>query len=143
MRPTLGRAALSALLLTLLLTGAGCGGGSTATPEAPADTPSSAPSSASGDATSPATGPATGEAADVVRLSIQDYDYVLPRSVPAGARLKVTNEDEAAHTFTIEGGGGGGVPAGASAKFTAPRKPGEYRVVCYFHGEMKGTLVVS
>ncbi len=76
-------------------------------------------------------------------MSIKDYDYELPPSVPAGAKLKVTNEDQAAHTFTIEGGGGGGVPAAASVKFKAPNKPGEYRVVCYFHGEMKGTLVVS
>ena len=77
-------------------------------------------------------------------MSIRDFDYQLPERVPAGASIEVANEDDVVHTFTsAEGGLGGGVPSGKTARFTAPAEPGEYPVTCYFHSEMKATLVVS
>jgi plastocyanin len=65
--------------------------------------------------------------------------------VAPGDTVKVRNEDPDNHTVTsvkpgafdvtITGGGG-------TASFKAPKTPGSYALVCTFHANMRGTLVV-
>lgn len=91
------------------------------------------------------TGSATEEAAEEIVITIVDFAYELPDSVPPGSTITVVNEDSAAHTVTSSPPGAFGVSAtgGQSVTFTAPEEPGEYKIVCLFHGNMTATLVVG
>lgn len=105
------------------------GGGSSAPPAA------SSPASTAGGST-----PST----EVV-ITIQDFVYETPASVKPGAMVTVTNKDRAPHTLTAKGEGGFDVEVagGATAVFQAPDAPGEYGIICSFHPQMSGTLVVK
>jgi len=83
-------------------------------------------------------------AADPV-ITIVDFEYAMPPSVPAGAKVTVTNQDSEAHTVTVQGGGDARVvvQGGETATFTAPAQAGTYPVVCDFHGNMKAELVIT
>ncbi len=111
---------------------AGSGGGSYTTPP-PASSAASAPSA---DASAPA-----GEAT----ITIRDFAYEVPASVKPGTMVTVTNADSAPHTITAkdEGGFDVEVPAGGTVTFQAPAAPGEYGIICTFHPQMSGTLVVK
>ncbi|MDI3196220.1 cupredoxin domain-containing protein [Pseudarthrobacter sp. AL07] len=111
---------------------AGSGGGSYTTPP-PASSAAAAPSA---DASAPA-----GEAT----ITIRDFAYEVPASVKPGAMVTVTNADSAPHTVTAkdEGGFDVEVPAGGTVTFQAPDVPGEYAIICTFHPQMSGTLVVK
>ena len=53
------------------------------------------------------------------------------------------NADAVEHTLSISGAGiDVDLPAGGSASFTAPTKPGSYVLSCGFHPAMHGVLVV-
>lgn len=84
-------------------------------------------------------------AAEELVITIADFVYELPEVVPPGATVTVVNEDTAAHTVTSSPAGAFGVTVqgGESATFTVPEKPGEYRLICLFHGNMADTLVVG
>jgi plastocyanin len=65
--------------------------------------------------------------------------------VRPGARVAVTNTDSDPHTLTAKDKGGFDVevPAGATVTFEVPEEPGEYGIICRFHPQMTGTLVVK
>lgn len=78
-------------------------------------------------------------------ITIRDFKYEVPASVKPGAMVTVTNSDSAPHTLTAkdEGGFDIEVPGGATVIFQAPDSPGEYGIICSFHPQMTGTLVVK
>ncbi|WP_411374986.1 cupredoxin domain-containing protein [Arthrobacter sp. MPF02] len=78
-------------------------------------------------------------------ITIRDFKYEVPDSVKPGAMVTVTNADSAPHTVTAkdEGGFDVEVPGGATVIFQAPDAPGEYGIICTFHPQMNGTLVVK
>jgi plastocyanin len=78
-------------------------------------------------------------------ITIKDFAFTVPASVPAGATVTVMNLDDTKHTVTASGAGGFDVTIDAkgTATFNAPSKAGTYPFVCTFHGNMKGTLVVA
>jgi len=83
--------------------------------------------------------------AEPVLITIKDFKYTMPASVPAGAKVTVKNEDTQNHTVTSSPPGAFGVTATASgtSSFTAPAKPGSYKVICLFHANMMATLAVK
>jgi plastocyanin len=78
-------------------------------------------------------------------IKIENFMFQVPASVPAGAKITVTNDDSVAHTVTASGNGGFNVnvPADGTATFTAPKKPGRYPFFCSIHTNMQATLVVK
>lgn len=78
-------------------------------------------------------------------ITIKDFKYEVPASVKPGAMVTVTNGDSAPHTLTIQDEGGFDieVPGGGTVIFPAPDAPGEYDIICTFHPQMTGTLVVK
>ncbi|WP_458779776.1 cupredoxin domain-containing protein [Arthrobacter sp. D3-16] len=121
---------VAAVVSLVAITGCGAqGGGSSAPPAASSAAPS-------------ADGPA--QAADGV-ITIKDFKYEVPASVNPGSMVTVTNADSAPHTLTVkdEGGFDFEVPGGGTVIFAAPDAPGEYEIICSFHPQMSGTLVVK
>ena len=108
---------------------------------------STAPRSATGIAPSgtAATSPATTSAAARSVITIKDFAYRGPSTVPPGTTVSVHNEDAVAHTVTADHGNAFDVtvPAGGTATFTAPDRPGRYGYHCTFHANMHGTLTVG
>lgn len=102
---------------------------------------SSAPSAASSGAPSVG-GPAQAGAATI---TIKNFKYEVPVSVRPGAIVTVTNADSAPHTLTVkdEGGFDIEVPGGGTVIFPAPDASAEYDIICTFHPQMTGTLVVK
>lgn len=78
-------------------------------------------------------------------ITIKDFAYEVPASVKPGSMVTVTNADSAPHTLTVKDKGGFDVevPGGGTVIFQAPDAPGEYGVICTFHPQMAGTLVVK
>lgn len=103
----------------------------------------SSPPPAAGSSSAPSSN-ASAQAAEAV-ITIRDFAYEVPSSVKPGAMVTVTNADSAPHTLTAKDQGGFDieVPAGATVIFRAPDDPGEYGVICSFHPQMTGTLVVK
>jgi len=98
--------------------------------------PSAPPAPA--DATAPAS-----PAAEAVTITISDFEYDVPESVPAGSEVAVVNQDREAHTLTLADGGPSVVVQGGETEtFTAPAA-GSYGIVCDFHGSMTAELVVA
>lgn len=121
------RAALLLILATIAVAGCVPGGGSSgeATVQAPATTTA---------ATTAAT------------ITVRNFDYGAPVSVPPGAVVTVTNLDSAGHTVTADQGSAFDVEVqggGGTATFTAPSAPGSYPYHCTFHPGMHGTLTVK
>ena len=111
----------------------GCAGQGGEPPAAPAADSSSGPSST-----------ASAQAEGAV-ITIKDFKYDVPESVKPVSMVTVTNADSAPHTLTVKDKGGFDieVPGGATATFRAPDAPGEYGIICSFHPQMTGTLVVK
>ncbi|TLM83380.1 hypothetical protein FDW83_10475 [Pseudarthrobacter sp. NamE2] len=87
---------------------------------------------------------ASAQATEAV-ITIKDFKYEVPASVKPGAMMTVTNADSAPHTVTAkdEGGFDIEVRGGSTVIFQAPDAPGEYGIICSFHPQMTGTLVVK
>jgi plastocyanin len=131
------------LLLAAVLTAAvvglsGCGSsgdssnaGSTPKSSAPTKPASSAGTSA--------------HAAAAAMITIKNFAFQGPSSVKPGAELMVMNSDSETHSVTSDTSGlfDVNVEAGATAKLTAPSKPGSYAYHCKYHSNMHGTLVVK
>lgn len=126
--------AIGAAALLAGLTGCGTQGGQSGSPGTSA---SGAP------AIQESTGAAT-PAADA-RVTITDFTYSVPGTIKPGQTVTVVNEDSAPHTLTAKDKGGFDVEVagGATLTFTAPKEPGEYGIICTFHPQMNGTLVVK
>ncbi|WP_199279205.1 cupredoxin domain-containing protein [Arthrobacter sp. CAN_A2] len=118
-------------------------------PEAtsPAGTASAAAAAPSAEASAGAGMSASADAAPAEEavITIADFEYEMPDSIAPGAEITVINDDDAPHTVTADGGGefNVNVPAGETVTFTAPDKAGEYKVICTFHPEMSGMLVIG
>ena len=151
------RSALGLVLAAALAGLTGCGSGGEPTSEAPpaetsaAETTAAEPEATAGETASgeaseaPASEPAEEAPAEEIVITIRNFEYEMPDSVPAGAEITVINEDTAPHTVTttetedfdaIVGGG-------ETTTFTAPSEPGDYPFICTYHPNMTGTLVVS
>jgi plastocyanin len=101
-------------------------------------------SSAAGSSGGSSSSAAAGSGASTAVITIKDFAFTTPTSVPAGAKITVHNMDSTAHTVTADSGNAfdSQAPSGNSS-FTAPSKPGSYPFHCSIHPEMHGTLVVS
>lgn len=114
--------------IVLLLAGCSSGGGVTNSPPTASKVPSG------------------NSSVTALAITIKDFGFQGPSSVPPGAMVTVTNMDSVAHTVTADDGtsfdvtikGGGG-----TASFTAPAKRGSFAYHCTFHPNMHGTLVVK
>lgn len=130
---------------------AGCGGSDSSGHAAPTDhstmdmstmspspSPSPSPSASAQDS-------GTASSSSKLVVTIKDFAYSGPSSVPAGSKVTVMNEDSVAHTLTADSTGGFDVTIapGKSATFTAPAKAGSYAYHCTYHANMHGTLKVS
>ena len=137
------RVALAATGVLVAALTAGCG---SSDDDATAGTDTSPSSSSGPSSTSPEPSEGSSPApAEEVVITISDFSYEAPDSVPAGATVTVVNEDDVAHTVTASGDGGFdvNVAGGATGTFTAPDEAGDYEFTCTFHGNMTGTLVVA
>lgn len=78
-------------------------------------------------------------------ITIRNFDFGAPMSVPPGTVVSVVNTDSAAHTVTADQGSAFDVDIrpGATATFTAPTAPGTYAYHCTYHPNMHGTLTVK
>lgn len=146
-----------ALVTAALLVGlAGCGSGGEPTSEAPSAETSSAAettpeataedTASAGESSEPASEePAEEAPAEEIVITIRDFEYEMPETVPAGAEITVINEDSAPHTVTTTETEDFDaiVQGGETTTFTAPTEPGEYPFFCTYHPNMTGTLVVS
>ena len=89
--------------------------------------------------------PSTPAAAPAATISISNFTFNTPPTVPAGATIAVKNSDPAEHSVTADSGNAFNVDveAGETATFTAPSQPGTYPYHCSYHPMMHGTLVVK
>ncbi|MGO4186374.1 cupredoxin domain-containing protein [Pseudarthrobacter sp. TAF60_1] len=119
------------LIAALSLGGCAAGGGGSGVTTVPGKAPDTGTASA-------ATAAAT--------ITIQDFKYGAPITVPPGATVTVTNMDAAAHTVTADKGSAFDAKVaghGGTATFTAPSAPGTYPYHCTHHPDMHGTLTVK
>lgn len=147
-RPLLAPVAL--LIATLAVTGCGASnqnrspGSLAGTSQVASQTRpplSTAPTSAASPqrSTSPSVRPA---AAPEFLIHIHNFAYLPARPVVlAGQRIRVINDDTAAHTWSAAPGSGwtytsGNLEKGQQATFTGFTKPGTYKFLCYYHAEM-------
>ena len=123
----------------------GCGASTTTTGAGASNTTASSPSMPSPSTPSAAAPSASASMAEPVLITIKGFKYTIPASVPAGAKVTVKNADAQNHTVTSEPRGAFdvNVPASGTASFTAPPKPGSYKVICIFHANMMATLLVK
>ena len=118
----------------------GCGSGGGGSGSSPATTSSAAASSIAAPST---TGGTAGTSATVITIS--NFAYQGPDSVPPGSTVRVRNEDSQAHTLSSDQAGlfDVVVPGGGNVVFTAPTTAGSYPYHCTYHSNMHGTLVVK
>ena len=80
----------------------------------------------------------------VPTIIIESYSYTVPRHLPAGSTVKVSNKDSVTHTVTADDRSFSVHVKGKHFKFfTAPSQPGQYSFFCTIHVGMKGVLVVK
>ncbi len=87
----------------------------------------------------------SGKSEDETSLAITDFRFQPnPLVVPVGARVKVTNNDDAAHTATAEDKSfdTGNLAAGAEKEITLAN-PGEISYICSIHNYMRGVIRVG
>ena len=143
-KPRLSSIAAAGLIVGLTgcgtsATTAGAGASSMSNTSSPSPTTSAM-------STSPGAAPSeNASAAEPVLVTIKDFKYTIPSSVAPGSKVTVKNEDAQNHTVTSapHGAFDVNVPAGGTATFTAPTKPGSYKFICTFHADMLGALVVK
>lgn len=138
------RSAVALIGAIALLTACGGGDGDESSSTASA-TSSGTPTSQSASPSESESPSASESAADKVVITISDFAYSVPDSVPAGAEISVTNNDDVGHTVTADSGDAFDetVAPGATVTFTAPDKAGKYAFHCTPHPNMTSTLVVE
>ncbi len=89
--------------------------------------------------------PTPPDGAAEITITISDFSYDVPDSIPAGATVTVVNTDGVPHTVTSspQGDFDVNVAGGTTGTFTAPDEAGEYAIICIFHSNMSGTLVIA
>jgi plastocyanin len=120
----------------LLAVTAACGGGSSASP-------------ATGPQTQATTGSATqtavaGHSDHAAEIDQQDLTFTPARvSIKVGQAVLIKNSESAIHTANINGKNiTGNMKRGDSTAWTA-KAPGEYKVSCDYHPQMRATIAVS
>ncbi|MEE8600184.1 cupredoxin domain-containing protein [Euzebya tangerina] len=78
-------------------------------------------------------------------LTISDFSFTSPPTVPPGSPIQITNADGVPHTVTATDGqfDTGEIAGGATATLTAPTAPGQYSFFCAIHPSMTGVLTVA
>lgn len=87
----------------------------------------------------------SGASVDGPSLAIKDFRFQPhPLVVPAGTRVEVANDDDAAHTATAEDKSfdTGNLAAGAKTEITLSTA-GEISYICSIHNFMRGVIRVS
>jgi plastocyanin len=104
-------------------------------------------SSGSGTTTAAAPSASGGGAGGQPEIDIEGFQYTVPASVPPGAMIKVVNKDSVSHTVTsgstTDRFDSGEVGGNGSGSITAPGSAGSYAIICTFHPNMHGTLIVK
>lgn len=143
-RALLARVCALALAAGLL---AGCGdGGADEDTADPAATPATTSESTGGGDGATESDTGGEEAAGEVVITIEDFAYELPDSVPPGAEITVRNMDDVGHTVTSDDDGATFdvvVGPGEEVAFAAPSETGEFPFHCTPHPAMTATLVVE
>ena len=87
----------------------------------------------------------TSETAAPATITIADFGFDGPTTVPAGTTVEVVNMDSVAHTVTADDGTSFDITieAGGKGSFTAPAKTGTYDYHCSLHPSMHGSLDVN
>lgn len=137
---------LGVLAATALLALSACGSSGSSTDTGQAGKSPSAAASDSGSASASGSPSDSSSApSQSVVITIKDFKYSGPSSVPAGTKVTVKNGDGEAHTVTADSGGAFDVKVdgNGTATFTAPSKAGSYAFHCTFHSNMHGTLKIS
>lgn len=133
------REVMTSLSVLVLASTVACGGGG----EPAAAPPSQSASSSSSEPSPDSAGPAE-EPSEKVVITISDFAFQVPDSVPSGAQVTVVNEDSSYHTVTADDGTFDvGAREGQPVTFTAPEQPGQYPFHCTPHPNMTATLVVG
>ncbi len=135
---------LFAVLFALSLMLVACGGSDDVGTDTGSDTGSDpgASSDAGGDAGSETGG--DGEVAGTITIS--DFAYGEPLTVPPGALIRVINEDSARHDVDAKDGTSFDTDLlgqGEELTFNAPDTEGTYDFTCSNHPQMSGQLIVS
>lgn len=132
---------LSALLILLV---AACGVPDEGAPGAGDGTPPAAVTETDGAPTEVGPEPTGEEPAEELVITISDFAFDVPATVPPGAEVTVVNEDSSFHTVTAaDGAFDVDAPGGETVTFTAPEEPGEYAFSCTPHPRMTATLTVE
>lgn len=99
-----------------------------------------------GDSDTAGTATPAGPGGGGMTLTIKDFTFSPePLKVPKGAVVKVTNEDDAAHTVTADDGRAfdtGSLGQGDSKEITLS-EAGEFPYHCSIHDYMKGVIQVT
>lgn len=90
-------------------------------------------------------GPASSPASTASVITIEDFSYMMPPTVPAGVEITVKNSDGAEHSVTSDTAGlfDDHVEGSESTTLTAPTTPGTYPFHCTYHPDMHGVLIVE
>jgi len=130
---------LVGLMMVLVVLAAACGDDDS--------TAASGSGSGSGSGSVTATTAATSgeKSSDEAYIEIKSFTFTPPKSVKAGSKVEVRNDDSATHTVTADDGSFDtkDVSAGSEASFTAPSTPGTYKFHCTIHSSMTSELVVT
>jgi plastocyanin len=104
-----------------------------------------AASVACGPADKPQASTATSAPAAAASITIANFGFTSPPSVPPGATVAVNNADPMKHSVTADADKAFSVDVdgGETATFTAPSAPGTYDYHCAYHPMMHGQLIVK
>ncbi|WP_082567261.1 cupredoxin domain-containing protein [Janibacter sp. Soil728] len=143
--PRRSAVALIGAVALLSACGGGDGGESSSTASTASTTSAASPSSQSASSSGGEASSSSAPAAEKVVITISDFAFSVPESVPAGAEISVTNNDSIGHTVTADSGDAFdvNVAPGATVTFAAPEKPGTYAFHCKPHPNMTSSLVVK
>lgn len=83
--------------------------------------------------------------ATATTITIENFDFGEALTVAPGTTVTVVNEDAAPHNVTTadEAFRSPDLQQGQTGTFVAPTEPGTYDLVCTFHPQMSGQLIVS
>lgn len=87
----------------------------------------------------------TEAAAEDLVITIADFSFEVPGSIPAGSKITVVNQDGVGHTVTSDEEGLFDVFVGPGEEvgFTVPEETGEFAFHCTPHPTMTSTLVIG